>query len=64
MMNWFMTMLRSSIGKKLMMALTGLFFSFFLLIHLIGNLTLYGGKSLFLSYVEHLHALGPLIYVA
>jgi succinate dehydrogenase / fumarate reductase cytochrome b subunit len=63
-MNWFITMLRSSIGKKLMMALTGLFFSFFLLIHLIGNLTLYGGKDLFLSYVEHLHALGPLIYIA
>jgi succinate dehydrogenase / fumarate reductase cytochrome b subunit len=63
-MKWFITMLRSSIGKKLMMALTGLFFSFFLLIHLIGNLTLYGGKEFFLSYVEHLHALGPLIYVA
>jgi succinate dehydrogenase / fumarate reductase cytochrome b subunit len=63
-MNWFIAMLRSSIGKKLMMALTGLFFSFFLLIHLIGNLTLYGGKDLFLSYVEHLHALGPLIRIA
>jgi len=63
-MDWFLSMLRSSIGKKLMMALTGLFFSFFLLIHLIGNLTLYGGKDLFLSYVEHLHALGPLIRVA
>ena len=63
-MNWFFNMLRSSIGKKLLMALTGLGFSLFLLIHLIGNLTLYGGKDLFLSYVEHLHALGPLIFVA
>ena len=63
-MNWFFAMLASSIGKKLLMALTGLFFSFFLLIHLIGNLTLYGGKELFMSYVEHLHALGPLIRVA
>jgi succinate dehydrogenase / fumarate reductase cytochrome b subunit len=63
-MKWFVAMLRSSIGKKLMMALTGLGFTLFLLIHLIGNLTLYGGKELFLSYVEHLHALGPLIRVA
>jgi succinate dehydrogenase / fumarate reductase cytochrome b subunit len=62
-MNWFLSMLASSIGKKLMMALTGLGFSLFLLIHLIGNLTLYGGKAMFLSYVEHLHALGPLIRV-
>ncbi|MBC2716813.1 MAG: succinate dehydrogenase cytochrome b subunit [Desulfobacteraceae bacterium] len=63
-MNWFFNMLRSSIGKKLLMALTGLGFCLFLLIHLIGNLTLYGGKGLFLSYVEHLHALGPLIRIA
>jgi succinate dehydrogenase / fumarate reductase cytochrome b subunit len=63
MMNWFLNMLASSIGKKLMMALTGLSFCLFLSIHLIGNLTLYGGKDLFLSYVEHLHALGPLIRV-
>lgn len=63
-MNWFIAMLASSIGKKLMMALTGLGFCMFLFIHLIGNLTLYGGKDLFMSYVEHLHALGPLIRIA
>jgi len=57
-------MLQSSIGKKLMMAVTGLAFCGFLLIHLMGNLTLYGGKDLFLSYVDHLHALGPLIRIA
>ncbi len=64
MMNWFSELLQSSVGKKLMMALTGMAFCLFLLIHLIGNLTVYGGKDLFLSYVEHLHALGPLIRVA
>ena len=46
------------------MALTGLSFCLFLVIHLIGNLTIYGGQTMFLSYVEHLHALGPLIRVA
>jgi succinate dehydrogenase / fumarate reductase cytochrome b subunit len=63
-MNWFVGTLSSSIGKKLMMAITGLGFIGFLTVHLIGNLTLYGGQGLFTSYVEHLHALGPLITVA
>jgi succinate dehydrogenase / fumarate reductase cytochrome b subunit len=63
-MTWFINTLGSSIGKKLMMAVTGLGFVGFLIVHLIGNLTLYGGQDLFTSYVEHLHALGPLITVA
>ncbi len=40
-MNWIISFLKSSIGKKLLMALTGLFLCTFLLIHLIGNLQLY-----------------------
>jgi succinate dehydrogenase / fumarate reductase cytochrome b subunit len=63
-MNWFINFLRTSIGKKMMMALTGLGFCLFLFIHLIGNLTLYAGKETFISYVDHLHALEPLIKVA
>lgn len=63
-MNWLVRTIYSSIGKKLLMALTGLAFCGFLVTHLIGNLTLYGGKGLFLSYVEHLHAWGYLITVA
>ena len=63
-MNWVFDFLRTSIGKKLMMAITGLGFCLFLVIHLIGNLTIYGGKELFTSYVEHLHSLGPIILVA
>ena len=63
-MTWFINTLGSSIGKKLMMAVTGLGFVGFLMVHLIGNLTIYGGQGLFTSYVEHLHALGPLITVA
>jgi len=62
-MNWFIDTLRTPIGKKLLMAITGVVFCLFLMVHLIGNLTLYGGKSLFDSYVTHLHALGPLIFV-
>ena len=54
----------SSIGKKLLMALTGLAFCGFLAGHLAGNLTIYGGKDAFNSYAEHLHALGPVLTLA
>ena len=60
-MNWFIQTLWSSVGKKLMMAVTGLAFCGFLAGHLAGNLTIYGGKDAFNSYAEHLHSLGPLI---
>jgi len=63
-MNWFFNIFQSSIGKKLMMALTGFCFIIFLIVHLAGNLTIYGGASMFNSYAEHLHALGPLITLA
>ena len=63
-MSWFTKTFQTAIGKKLLMAVTGAGFVLFLLIHLIGNLTLYFGKGIFLSYVRHLHALGPLITVA
>lgn len=44
-MNKFTTLLRSSLGRKLMMALTGLFLILFLVIHLIGNLQLLAGDG-------------------
>lgn len=39
-MNWFLKLLSSTIGRKFLMALTGLFLILFLVIHLIGNLQL------------------------
>ena len=63
-MNWFTNTFGSSVGKKMMMAVTGLFFCVFLVLHLAGNLTLYMGKDAFNSYAEHLHSLGPLLTLA
>jgi succinate dehydrogenase / fumarate reductase, cytochrome b subunit len=60
-MNWLVNTLGSSIGKKLLMAITGLGFILFLIGHLVGNLTIYGGGDLFNAYAEHLHSLGPLV---
>ncbi|MBC2712264.1 MAG: succinate dehydrogenase cytochrome b subunit [Desulfosarcina sp.] len=63
-MNWITGTLGSSIGKKLLMAITGFSFCGFLAAHLAGNLTIYGGKDAFNGYAAHLHALGPLVTVA
>ena len=63
-MYWLIRTFTSSIGKKMVMAITGLMFCAFLLVHLIGNLTIYGGKDLFIAYVDHLHSYGPLITLA
>ncbi len=62
-MNWMKQTLWSSIGKKMMMAVTGLAFIGFLMAHLAGNLTIYGGGEAFNAYAEKLHSLGPLLTV-
>jgi succinate dehydrogenase / fumarate reductase cytochrome b subunit len=54
-MNWFIATLRSSIGKKLVMAFTGLSFCLFLGLHLVGNFFYYGGGAAFEGYSAHLH---------
>jgi succinate dehydrogenase / fumarate reductase cytochrome b subunit len=63
-MNWLVKTFSSSIGKKQVMAVTGLFFCLFITVHLIGNLTIYAGKESFLSYVDHLHSVEALITFA
>lgn len=62
-MGWFLKFINSSIGKKFMMALTGSFLLIFLLIHLIGNITLYFGAESFNTYVKTLDAIKPIIRV-
>lgn len=63
-LNWFIHTLGSSIGKKLIMALTGFGLIAFLVSHLAGNLTIYAGKGAFDLYAERLHSLGPLLSLA
>ncbi|NMC57869.1 MAG: succinate dehydrogenase cytochrome b subunit [Candidatus Methanofastidiosa archaeon] len=54
-MNWLFKMFNQSIGKKLLMALTGLFLIVFLCVHLFGNIFLYVGKDAFNLYVHTLN---------
>ena len=62
-MSWFLKFLNSSIGKKFMMAVTGSFLLIFLIIHLIGNITLFFGPGAFNGYVSALDVIKPLIRV-
>ena len=62
-MSWLIRTFGSSIGKKLLMAITGLSFIGFLCVHLAGNLTLYKGGAAFNTYAEKLHSLGPILTV-
>ena len=60
-MSWLIQTFSSSIGKKLLMAVTGLSFIGFLAAHLAGNLTIYAGGTAFNAYAEKLHSLGPIL---
>lgn len=55
--------LRSSLGKKYLMAVSGLAMVGFLATHLLGNLQLFGDGVAFNKYAKGLADLGPLLWV-
>jgi succinate dehydrogenase / fumarate reductase, cytochrome b subunit len=60
-MGWITRTFSSSIGKKMLMAASGSFLGFFILVHLLGNSTSLFGRATFIAYAGHLHSLGFLI---
>ncbi len=62
-MSWLFDRLNSSIGKKIVMAVTGLSLILFLVIHLANNLLLFVGPEIFNENVERLEAIKPLVRV-
>ncbi len=62
-MNSFIRFLNSSIGRKYVMAVTGLSLTLFLLVHMAGNLTLYAGNEAFNEYADLLES-NPLLPLA
>ncbi len=56
--------LKSTIGRKVVMGVSGIFLMLFLIVHLGGNLTMFVSAEMFNSYAHHLESLGPLLYVA
>jgi succinate dehydrogenase / fumarate reductase cytochrome b subunit len=58
-----MQLLTSSIGRKILMAITGLSMVMFAIAHLLGNSSIFAGPGGLNSYAEHLHSL-PLPVIA
>ncbi|MDG1897596.1 MAG: succinate dehydrogenase cytochrome b subunit [Fuerstiella sp.] len=54
----------TSVGQKVLMALTGLALCGFLVTHLSGNLLLFAGEEAFNTYAEKLHSMGALLKAA
>ncbi len=63
-MNWLFKSLNSSIGKKILMALTGLSLLLFLTVHFVNNMFLFFGKEGFNLLVSSLDAVKPMVRVA
>ena len=62
-MNWYLFILGSSVGKKILMAVTGLCLIGFLAVHLLGNLMAFAGAEAFNGYAAKLHSLQPYLSV-
>jgi succinate dehydrogenase / fumarate reductase cytochrome b subunit len=62
-MNWYMFLLGSSVGKKMLMAVTGFCLIGFLAVHLLGNVMAFAGAEAFNGYAAKLHSLQPYLTV-
>lgn len=63
-MSWFIDTLKTSVGKKIFMAITGILLLGFLLFHFGGNSTLFYSIDSFAIFVDYLSGLAPAIYFA
>lgn len=62
-MSWFAKYLKSSVGAKHIMAITGLMLVGFVLAHMLGNLQVFAGQEALNSYAVSLKKLGPLLWI-
>jgi succinate dehydrogenase / fumarate reductase cytochrome b subunit len=58
-----MSLFTSSVGKKIVMAVSGLFMVLFVVVHLLGNSSIFAGPDGINAYAEKLHSLGPLVWI-
>lgn len=56
-MTWFATYVRSSVGAKHIMAVTGLLLFLFAIVHMLGHLQMFGGPELYNRYAHFLQEL-------
>ena len=58
-----MQLTQSSVGRKIIMAVTGIVLVAFVCVHLLGNSTLFFGADALNAYAQKLHSLGPFVWV-
>ncbi|MCD6582353.1 MAG: succinate dehydrogenase cytochrome b subunit [Desulfuromusa sp.] len=58
-----MNLFKSTVGRKILMAVTGIMLVGFISVHLLGNLSVFWGSDAINAYAKHLHDLGPLVWV-
>lgn len=58
-----MILMKSSVGRKILMAVTGLILVSFICVHLLGNLSLFVGADAINAYAAKLHSLGPIVWI-
>jgi succinate dehydrogenase / fumarate reductase cytochrome b subunit len=59
-----MQALSSQVGRKILTGVTGVSLILFVIVHLLGNFTLFGSPEAFNAYAHTLESLGPLLIVA
>jgi len=57
-----MRLFSDSIGRKAVMAVSGLLMVLFVVGHMLGNLTIFAGPNGINAYAQHLHELAPLVW--
>lgn len=62
-MNWLARTLTSSIGRKMLVAVTGLALLGFVIVHMLGNLQVFAGPEALNAYAAKLQHLGALLWV-
>jgi succinate dehydrogenase / fumarate reductase cytochrome b subunit len=58
-----MILMKSSVGRKILMAVTGLILVSFICVHLLGNMSLFVGADAINAYAAKLHSLGPIVWI-
>ncbi len=61
---WALTLYRSTIGKKVIMAVTGLMLVGFVIAHMAGNLQMFAGSARMNGYAAFLQSTGELLWIA
>lgn len=58
-----MQLTQSSVGRKIIMAVTGIVLVAFVCVHLLGNSSVFAGSHAINAYAQKLHSLGPFVWV-